>query len=72
MLKEGGRDFVPLPRERILHASPSRTTLSLTTPNSYPGKTPLSITSKGGIAYVTNQRVRDPREMMVLNAPSSY
>ncbi|KAL8834618.1 MAG: hypothetical protein Q9170_003666 [Blastenia crenularia] len=49
--------FVLLPRERILFTSPSRTTLSLQTPNSYPGKEPLSVTSSAGTAYVTNQRI---------------
>ncbi|KAL9001272.1 MAG: hypothetical protein Q9169_000163 [Polycauliona sp. 2 TL-2023] len=49
--------FVPLPGERILLTSPSRTTLSLQTPNSYPGKEPLNISSSGGTAYITSQRV---------------
>lgn len=52
------RKFVPLPGERILLTSPSRTTLSLQTPNSYPGKEPLNISSSGGTAYITSQRVR--------------
>ncbi|MCJ1250135.1 hypothetical protein MMC30_007361 [Trapelia coarctata] len=51
------KGFVPLPRERILFTSPPRTTLSLQTPNSYPGKEPFSIHSPGGIAYLTNQRL---------------
>ncbi|KAL8949257.1 MAG: hypothetical protein Q9222_004613 [Ikaeria aurantiellina] len=49
--------FVLLPRERVYFTSPSRTTLSLQTPNSYPGKEPLSISCSGGIAYITNQRI---------------
>ncbi|KAL9013195.1 MAG: hypothetical protein Q9173_002093 [Seirophora scorigena] len=54
---DSNQRFVPLPRERIHFTSPSRTTLSLQTPNSYPGKEPLSITSNSGTAYVTNQRI---------------
>ncbi|KAL8672875.1 MAG: hypothetical protein Q9168_002684 [Polycauliona sp. 1 TL-2023] len=49
--------FIPLPGERILLTSPSRTTLSLQTPNSYPGKEPINISSSGGTAYITSQRV---------------
>ncbi|KAL8725382.1 MAG: hypothetical protein Q9166_007398 [cf. Caloplaca sp. 2 TL-2023] len=49
--------FVPLPGERILLTSPSRTTLSLQTPNSYPGKEPFNISSSGGTAYITSQRI---------------
>ncbi|KAL8850776.1 MAG: hypothetical protein Q9221_004274 [Calogaya cf. arnoldii] len=49
--------FVPLPGERILLNSPSRTTLSLQTPNSYPSKEPLNISSSGGTAYITSQRI---------------
>ncbi|MCJ1416587.1 hypothetical protein MMC32_002925 [Xylographa parallela] len=51
------KGFVPLPRERILFTSPPRTALALQTPNSYPGKTPVSINSSGGVAYLTNQRL---------------
>ncbi|KAL9601930.1 MAG: hypothetical protein Q9219_002154 [cf. Caloplaca sp. 3 TL-2023] len=50
-------NFVPLPRERIHFTSPPRTTFQLQTPNSYPGKEPLSISSGGGTAFVTNQRI---------------
>lgn len=58
---DANQRFVPLPRERIHFTSPARTTLSLQTPNSYPGKEPLSISSSGGTAYVTNQRVGEPK-----------
>ncbi|MCJ1472149.1 hypothetical protein MMC13_000796 [Lambiella insularis] len=51
------RGFVPLPRERVLFTSPPRTALALHTPNTYPGKAPLSIKSSGGVAYLTNQRL---------------
>ncbi|KAL8867024.1 MAG: hypothetical protein Q9174_005929, partial [Haloplaca sp. 1 TL-2023] len=57
VMLDAHQKFVLLPQERIHFTSPSRTTLSLTSPNSYPGKEPLSITSSSGVAYVTNQRV---------------
>ena len=66
------KGFVPLPRERILFTSPPRTALALQTPNSYPGKTPISINSPGGVAYLTNQRVsndqgiRYPNESLII------
>ena len=56
MLDDSKR-FVPLPQEKILFTSPPRTTLALQTPNSYPGKEPLSLHSSGGTAFLTNQRV---------------
>lgn len=58
---DSNQRFVPLPQERILYTSPSRTTLSLQTPNSYPGKEPLAINSSSGKTYVTNQRVGEPQ-----------
>jgi len=51
------KGFVPLPRERILFTTPQRTTLSLQSSNSYPGKEPLSIHSSAGTGYLTNQRL---------------
>ncbi|MCJ1255989.1 hypothetical protein MMC24_003808 [Lignoscripta atroalba] len=51
------KGFVPLPREHILFTTPSRTALSLQTPNSYPGKEPVGIHSTGGTAFITNQRL---------------
>ncbi|KAL8938439.1 MAG: hypothetical protein Q9211_003202 [Gyalolechia sp. 1 TL-2023] len=57
VMLDSNQQFVLLPRERILFTSPSRTTLQLQTPNSYPGKEPLSITSSNGTAFVTNQRI---------------
>ena len=56
MLDEN-KNFVPLPKEKVLFTSPPRTTLTLQSPNSYPGKTPLHISSSGGVAFLTNQRV---------------
>ena len=55
---DGTQDFVRLPREKVLITSPSRTALGLQTPNSYPGKEPLSIKCGDGKAIITTQRVR--------------
>ncbi|KAI9673199.1 MAG: hypothetical protein M1817_003062 [Caeruleum heppii] len=49
--------FVPLPGERKMYTSPPRTSLSLKTPNSYPGKEPMSIESSAGCVHLTNQRI---------------
>lgn len=61
VMLDDGHNFVPLPREKILFTSPPRTTLSLETSNSYPGKEPLAISCSGGTAYLTNQRVSPMR-----------
>lgn len=58
VMLDGPQSFVRLPREIVLFTSPPRTSLTLQTPNSYPGKEPLSIKSSDGIAIITNQRVR--------------
>ena len=50
--------FIRLPNEKTLFTSPARTALALTTPNTYPGKEPLSIKCPDGKAIITNQRVR--------------
>ncbi|KAG8530942.1 uncharacterized protein KY384_004299 [Bacidia gigantensis] len=57
MLDGASKEFVRLPRERVLITSPSRTSLALQTPNSYPGKEPLSIKCSDGRAFVTTQRL---------------
>ena len=57
MIDDATKGFVPLPREKILFTSPPRTTLSLSTPNKFPGKEPVNISCNGGIAFITNQRV---------------
>jgi hypothetical protein len=50
--------FVKLPHERILHKSPPRTSLDITSSkNPYPGAQPFTAKSEGGTVYVTNQRV---------------
>ncbi|MCJ1312896.1 hypothetical protein MMC25_006572 [Agyrium rufum] len=50
------RGFIPLPREKTLFTSPPRTAINLSTPNKYPGREPISISSGTGVAYLTNQR----------------
>ena len=50
--------FVRLPNEKLIYTSPPRTSLSLQTPNPYPGNEPLSIQSSSGCVHLTNQRVR--------------
>jgi len=50
-------EFIKLPNERILYTSPSRTSLSLSSPNSFPGSEPFSVKSDSGIVYLTNQRI---------------
>lgn len=57
MLDTASKDFVRLPGEQTLYTSPSRTSLALQTPNSYPGKEPLSIKCSDGKAFITNRRV---------------
>lgn len=57
--------FVRLPGERIIYTSPPRTTLALQTPNTYPGKEPLSIHSSAGCAHLTNQRVSSMADFLV-------
>lgn len=49
--------FVKLPNERILHTSPSRTSLALKTISSLSGSAPFSVNSSAGKAYLTNQRL---------------
>lgn len=49
--------FVKLPNERILYTSPPRTSLQISTPNTFPGAQPFSAKSDAGVVYLTNQRV---------------
>ncbi|KAM0806192.1 hypothetical protein BDR22DRAFT_883919 [Usnea florida] len=58
VMLDGPHTFVPLPREKTLFTSPSRTALTLQTPNPFPGKEPFSIKCSDGKAILTNQRVR--------------
>ncbi|KAL6717607.1 hypothetical protein ACLMJK_005522 [Lecanora helva] len=59
VMLDGQKSFVRLPREKILFTSPARTSLALQTPNTYPGKEPLSIKCSDGKAIITNQRLQD-------------
>lgn len=53
--------FIKLPNERILYRSPIRTSLTLSSPpNTHSSIQPWSVSSDGGVAYITNQRVRPP------------
>lgn len=58
MTAPGGHGFVKLPNERILYTSPSRTSLQISTPNTFPAAQPFSSKSDSGVVYITNQRVR--------------
>jgi hypothetical protein len=58
--------FIKLPNERVLHISPSRTSLALTSPNQIPGQEPWSVKSDGGIVYITNQRVYNPPQLSLI------
>ncbi|CZS95975.1 uncharacterized protein RAG0_05453 [Rhynchosporium agropyri] len=49
--------FVKLPNERILFTSPSRTSLQISTPNTFPGAQPFNVKSDAGVVYITNQRI---------------
>jgi len=49
--------FVRLPQERIIYTSPPRTSLSLSSPNPFPGNQPFSATSSTGCVHLTNQRL---------------
>jgi len=57
MISPTEEKFVKLPSEKVLYVSPPRTTLSITSTNSFPGTQPFSLKSDGGIAYITNQRL---------------
>jgi len=57
MTSPGGDGFVKLPNERILFTSPSRTSLQISTPNTFPGAQPFTCKSDSGVVYVTNQRI---------------
>jgi hypothetical protein len=57
MTTPGSEGFIKLPNEQILYTSPLRTSIQLSTPNTYPAANPYSAKSDSGIVYVTNQRV---------------
>ncbi|OBT63688.1 hypothetical protein VE03_06176 [Pseudogymnoascus sp. 23342-1-I1] len=55
---ESSEPFVKLPNERILYRSPIRTSLTLSSPpNTHSSIQPWSVSSDGGVAYITNQRI---------------
>jgi len=49
--------FIKLPNERILFTSPPRTSLQISTPNTFPAAQPFKINSDSGVVYITNQRI---------------
>lgn len=49
--------FVKLPHERILHKSPPRTSLEISSKNPFPGAQPFTTRCDNGVVYITNQRV---------------
>lgn len=58
---QSSEPFVKLPNERILYRSPIRTSLTLSSPpNTHSSIQPWSVSSDGGVAYITNQRVCPP------------
>lgn len=57
MTSPGDGGFIKLPNERTLFTSPPRTSLQISTPNTSPGAEPLSVESKAGVVYITNQRL---------------
>jgi hypothetical protein len=57
MTAPGDEGFIKLPNERILFTSPPRTSLQITTPNTFPGAQPFSARSDAGVVYITNQRL---------------
>ncbi|OBT39442.1 hypothetical protein VE00_09835 [Pseudogymnoascus sp. WSF 3629] len=55
---QSSEPFVKLPNERILYRSPIRTSLTLSSPpNTHSSIQPWSVSSDGGVAYITNQRI---------------
>ncbi|TVY23335.1 UPF0664 stress-induced protein [Lachnellula hyalina] len=57
MTNPGSEGFIKLPNERVLFTSPPRTSLQLSTPNTYPAAQPYSAKSDGGVVCITNQRI---------------
>jgi hypothetical protein len=49
--------FVKLPNERILYASPPRTSLQISTPTTSAGAEPYAAKCDAGVVYISNQRV---------------
>lgn len=57
MTTPGHDGFIKLPNERTLFTSQPRTSLEISTPNTFPGAQPYSVKSDGGVVYITNQRL---------------
>jgi hypothetical protein len=57
MTSPGDGGFIKLPNERTLFTSPPRTSLQISTPNTFPGAQPFSVKSEAGVVYITNQRL---------------
>jgi hypothetical protein len=57
MTSPGESGFIKLPNERTLFTSPPRTSLQISTPNTFPGAQPFSVKSDAGVVYVTNLRL---------------
>ncbi|KIN04327.1 hypothetical protein OIDMADRAFT_143756 [Oidiodendron maius Zn] len=57
MTSPGDSGFIKLPNERTLFTSPPRTSLQISTPNTFPGAQPFSGKSDAGVVYITNQRL---------------
>jgi len=57
MTTPGAEGFIKLPNEQILYTSPPRTSIQLSTPNTYPAANPYSAKCDSGTVYVTNQRI---------------
>jgi len=60
MTANGADGFIKLPKELILYTSPPRTSLQLSSLNTFPGAQPFTSKSDAGVVYITNQRVRFP------------
>jgi len=57
MTANGADGFIKLPNEQILFTSPSRTSLHVSSPNSFPAAQPFACKSDSGVVYITNQRI---------------
>ena len=57
VMLDPSKGFVRLPGEEIIFKSPPKTSLSITTPRTYPANIPLALQSSAGNVYLTNQRV---------------
>ncbi|KAI9798530.1 MAG: hypothetical protein M1825_005335 [Sarcosagium campestre] len=49
--------LVLLPSEHLLYTSPPRTSIAITTPDTYPGNEPFNAECRNGRVHITNQRI---------------